>query len=97
MNDSELDALLLAPLPERDAGEFSVLLMERIARDQARPARILSWITVGVLFVVIAAASVFGASLIGRTTLNGAVFVIPAVLTALTLLLSYSVLQSARE
>jgi hypothetical protein len=97
MNDAELDALLCAPLPERDAGEFSVLLMERIARDRARPARILSWITVGMLFVVIAAASLFGASLIGRSALNGAVFVIPAVLSVLTLLLSYTVLQSARE
>ncbi len=28
MNDAELDALLSEPLPERDAAEFSVTLME---------------------------------------------------------------------
>jgi hypothetical protein len=97
MNDTELDALLSAPLPERDAGEFSVRLMERITRDRARPARILSWITVGMLFVAIAAASLFGASLIGRGAMGSAVFAIPAALSVLTLLLSYTVLQSARE
>ena len=49
MNDMELDALLNAPLPERDAGEFSVLVMERITEHEARPARILSWISAGVI------------------------------------------------
>jgi hypothetical protein len=98
MNDAELDALLSEPLPELDAGAFSVLLMERIAREQARPARILSWLTVGVLFVVVAAACIFGALIASRGgTPGGGMLLIPALLTVLTLVLSWAVLQSARE
>lgn len=95
MNDSELDALLATPLPERDAADFSVALMEQIARDQARPARILSWISVGILFVVIAGACVFGASVLQRN--SSMMFVIPSALVGLTLLLSVAVMRSARE
>jgi hypothetical protein len=95
MNDTDLDALLSAPLPERDAGEFTVLLMERIAHDQARPARILSWITVGLLTVMVAAACVLGARMMSHTT--SLTFTIPTLLTLLTLALSFAVLQSARE
>ncbi|HUO89694.1 MAG TPA: hypothetical protein VMU08_11000 [Rhizomicrobium sp.] len=97
MNDAELDALLSEPLPELDAGGFSVQLMERIARDQARPARILSWIMVGVLSVVVAAACVFGGLIASRAALGGATLLIPALLTVLTLVLSWAVTQSARE
>ncbi|MEI9993535.1 MAG: hypothetical protein WDM91_02985 [Rhizomicrobium sp.] len=92
MTDSELDALLAAPLPERDAGSFSVVLMERIAHDQARPARILAWITVGILFALVGLACVF-APLAARS----ASIALPAALTLLTLLLSFAVLQAARE
>ncbi|MEJ1969626.1 MAG: hypothetical protein WDN03_13480 [Rhizomicrobium sp.] len=95
MTDTDLDALLAAPLPERDAGAFSVLLLERIAHDQARPARILSWVTVGILAVVIAAAAVFGAG--ARTAFDAGVMTVPAILTLLTLVLSYAVARSARE
>ncbi len=95
MNDTDLDALLSTPLPERDAGEFSVLLMEKIAHDNARPARILSWITVGMLTVIVAAAALYGAQMMGH--MNGAIFVIPSLLTVLTLVLSFAVTQSARE
>jgi len=99
MNDTELDALLATPLPERDAGEFSVLLMERIAQHEARPARILAWITSGVMLVVIAAACVFGASAIGHVELgdDSTHLLVPAALLGLTLILSYAVLQSVRE
>jgi hypothetical protein len=96
VNDTELDTLLSAPLPELDAGAFSVLLMERIARDQARPARILSWLTAGVLAVVIAAACIFGALVSSRSP-SGGMLLIPVLLTVLTLVLSWAVLQSARE
>ncbi len=96
MNDTELDALLNAPLPERDAAEFSVVLMERIARHQARPARILSWIMVGVLFVVIAAACIFGATVASHNAFDNPLTV-PLALAFLTLVLSYTVLQAARE
>ena len=95
MNDTELDALLSAPLPEPDAGAFSVMLMERVVREKARPARILAWIMSGALAVVIAAACLFGASVIGRS--GTAPFAIPAILTALTLILSFSVIQSVRD
>jgi hypothetical protein len=97
MNAQELDALLFTPLPERDAAEFSVTLMERIAHHEARPARILSWVMVGVLVVLIAAACSFGAIAAGRTSLGVPVIGIACVLTFLTLLLSYAVMQSARE
>jgi hypothetical protein len=97
MTEQELDTLLCSPLPERDAAEFSVGLMERIAQREARPARILSWIMVGVLFVVIAAACAFGASAAGRSALGVPALAIPCLLTVLTLLLSYSVMRSARE
>jgi hypothetical protein len=98
MNDQDLDALLSQPLPVRDAGEFSVALMERVAQHEARPARILAWISSGVMLIVIAAACVFGASAIGHVHLDDhSQFVIPAALLFLTLILSYTVLQSVRE
>jgi len=97
MNDMELDALLSAPLPERDAGEFSVMLMERIAQHEARPARILSWISAGVMIVVFAAACVFGAGAIGHIDPHANNMLIPGALILLSLLLSYVVTQSARE
>jgi hypothetical protein len=96
MNDTELDALLSTPLPERDAAEFSVTLMEQIAHDAARPARIASWIMVGVLFALIAAACVFGAALAGRNVVSNPL-VIATALIALTLLLSHAVFRSAKE
>lgn len=94
MTDAELDALLGAPLPERDTTEFSVALMEAVARDRSRLARILSWIMVGVLAALIAAAGVWGA-MASRGMSNPLAF--PAALMLLTLVLSYSVLHSARE
>jgi len=95
MNDTDLDTLLSTPLPERDAGEFSVLLMEKIAHDQARPARILSWITVGLLTLIVAAASLYGAQMMNHATSFSVA--IPSLLTVLTLALSFAVMQSARE
>ena len=95
MNDTDLDALLSTPLPERDAGEFTVLLMEKIAHDQARPARILSWITVGILTVIITAAALYGVQIMSHTA--SAPLVIPSLLTLLTLALSFAAMQSARE
>jgi hypothetical protein len=95
MNDTDLDALLSTPLPEQDAGAFTVLLMEKIAHDQARPARILSWITVGILTVIVAAATIYGAKAMGNAASFN--FTIPAVLTLLTLALSFAAMQSARE
>ncbi|MBL6852489.1 MAG: hypothetical protein ISS15_13690 [Alphaproteobacteria bacterium] len=95
MNDTDLDALLSTPLPERDAGEFTVLLMEKIAHDQARPARILSWITVGLLTVIVAAACLYGAQMMNHAASFN--FAIPSLLTLLTLALSVAVMQSARE
>ena len=96
MNDTDLDVLLSTPLPERDAGGFSVLLMEKIARDQARPARILSWITVGILTVIVAAAGLYGGQMMSHAAALGS-FAIPSLLTLLTLVLSFAVMQSARE
>ena len=95
MNDTELDTLLSTPLPERDAADFSVALMEHIAYDAARPARIASWIMVGVLFVIVTAACLFGASLAGSAIADP--LLIPTILIGLTLLLSYAVFQSAKE
>jgi hypothetical protein len=97
VNDTELDALLSEPLPELDAGAFSVLLMERIARDQSRPAQILSWLTAGVLAIVVTAACLFGAFIANRDPLSTAALAVPAALTVLALILSYAVMQSARE
>jgi hypothetical protein len=97
MTEQELDALLSSPLPERDVGEFSVALMEHITQHEARPARILSWVMVGILSIVIAAACAFGAIAAGRASLGVPPIVIPCVLTVLTLLLSYAVMRSARE
>lgn len=98
MNDHDLDALLAQPLPELDVGEFSVALMERIAQHEARPARIFAWLTSGVMLVVIAAACVFGASSIGHVQFDDSTHLtIPAALMFLTLILSYTVLQSVRE
>ena len=94
MTDAELDALLGEPLPDHDAGAFSVALMEAIARDRARPARIASWIMVGLLAAVIAAAGVWGA--LAAPHFSNAMAV-PGALMLLTFLLSYSVLRSARE
>src|ERR1700749_4087576 len=96
MTDAELDALLAAPLPECDAGHFSVALMEAVAHDAARPARILSWVMAGVLAVVVAAACAFGAMAASRNALADDAFTIPSVLTLLTLILSWSVARSAR-
>ena len=97
MNDSELDALLREPLPERDAGDFSVALMERIAHRQARPARIAAWIMAGVLTVVIAAAMVVLAQVAGRTPDFMPVTALPGLLLMLSLLMSYAVMRSVRE
>lgn len=97
MTEQELDALLSQALPERDGGEFSVVLMERIAQAQARPARILSWISVGILGVVVAAACVFGASAAGHGVFSPQSLALPCVLTLLTLLLSFAVLQSVQD
>ena len=96
MNDMELDALLSVPLPERGAGEFSVMLMERIAQHEARPARIFSWISAAVMLVVFAAACVFGASAVGQVDPHAHNMLIPGSLILLSLLLSYVVTQSAR-
>ncbi|HEY4943870.1 MAG TPA: hypothetical protein VII56_20745 [Rhizomicrobium sp.] len=97
MNDAQLDELLSAPLPERDAGEFSVTLMEAIARAQSRPARVFSWITIGVLTAVIAAAAVYGAAVASHAALGTQPLLVPVLLTLLTLLLSYVVFQAARD
>jgi hypothetical protein len=96
MNDMELDALLNTPLPERDAGEFSVLLMERITQHEARPARILSWISAGVMVAVFAAACLFGASAVGHVDPHMNTMLIPGTLILLSLLLSYVVSEAAR-
>ena len=93
MNDSELDALLSSPLPEADAGAFSVALMEAIARRRSRPARILAWIMVGLLTVIVALAGVWGA--MAAPSLADP-FAVPATLMVFVLLLSLSVLRSAR-
>lgn len=96
MTNEDLDVLLGARLPELDTTTFSVVLMEAIARRQARPARILSWVMVGLLFATVAAAGVFGGMVAHRSAATDPLAV-PAVLALLTLLLSYSVLRSARE
>ncbi len=93
MTDAGLDALLHETLPECDAGEFSVALMEAIASERARPARILSWIMAAVLTVIVAAACVWGALAADRFANPIAM---PAALLLLTLALSFSVLRSAR-
>ena len=95
MNDADLDAMLSSPLPERDAGDFSVTMMENITRHQARGARILSWIMASILVLVIAAAGVFGA--MTSAAFGAQPFVVPAVLMFLALLLSYTVMQTMRE
>jgi Mn2+/Fe2+ NRAMP family transporter len=97
MTEAELDALLAQTLPERDGGEFSVMLMERIAHAQARPARILAWITVAILGAMVAAAGVFGASAAGHRVFGVQSLALPCTLAFLTLLLSFVVLQSARD
>ncbi|HTP75713.1 MAG TPA: hypothetical protein VMJ73_01935 [Rhizomicrobium sp.] len=97
MNDAELDALLAQPLPDMDAADFSVALMERIAQHEARPARILSWISAGLMVVLIFAACVFGASSFGRVDLGAQNVAIPTTLSFLTFLLCYVVTRSARE
>lgn len=97
MTEQEFDALLSTPLPERDAAEFSIALMERITRHEARPARILSWIMVSVLVVLIATAGAIGAVWAGRASIGLPVLAIPCVLTLLTLVLSFAVMESARE
>lgn len=96
MNDLELDALLNAPLPERDAGEFSVALMERITQHEARPARILSWISASVMAVVFVAACLFGASAVGHVDPHMNNMLIPGALILFSLLLSYVVSEAAR-
>ena len=97
MNDHDLDAMLSEPLPERDAGAFSVALMERIAHHQARPARIVAWIMAGVLTVVIAAAVLLLAQFAGRSQDSIPVTALPGLLLLLSLLLSFAVLRSVRE
>ena len=97
MTDQDLDTLLNRPLPEMDAAEFSVLLMEKIARDQARPARILAWVTTALLALVIGAACLFGAAFAGRAFGGAQAMLVPSVLSLLTLVLSFAVLRSAQE
>ena len=97
MNDMELDALLNAPLPERDAGAFSVQLMERVTHYEARGARMLSWISAGVMLALFVAACVFGASAVGKIDPHANNMLIPAALILFSLLLSYVVMQSVRE
>ncbi len=96
MNDTDLDALLLRPLPERDAAAFSVALMEAVARDAARPARILSWITIAILTLVIAGATIYAALAVSHIAPGTMTLMVPGVLLFLTLLLSGAALQSAR-
>jgi hypothetical protein len=71
--------------------------MEAIAQDEAQPARILAWIMLGILFVVVAAACVFGAMVAGRTVFGAQSLAIPGALALLTLLLSFAALQSMRD
>jgi hypothetical protein len=97
MTEQELDALLAQSLPERDAGEFSVVLMEAIARHESRVPRLMAWVTLGVLYGFVAAACVFGAMAAGHAVSGSQSLVIPAALVLLTLLLSFAALQSARE
>ena len=67
--------------------------MESITQHEARPARILSWISAGVMLVVIVAACLFGASSFGQGDLGAHSLAIPAMLTFLACLLSYVVLS----
>ena len=97
MDDQHLDVLLAAPLPERDAGAFSVALMERIAHDAARPARIAAWVMAGLLTVIVAAAVLLLAQFAGRASANVSPAAIPGLLLLLSLLLSFAVLRSVRE
>jgi hypothetical protein len=90
ITDTDLDALLAAPLPEADAGAFSVELMERIAEHEARPARIAAWIMAGLLALVTAIALILLAPLIQLSAAIAAAFV------AMMLLLSFTVFRSAR-
>ena len=94
ITDDTIDALLAEPLPEPALGLFSVELMERIAAEQARPARIFAWIMVGVLFAIVAAACVFGA--VVTTRIGGDPIALAVSLAALTLLLSGAVFQASR-
>ena len=97
MNNNELDTLLAQPLPERDAGAFSVALMERIAHHQARPARIAAWIMAGLLTIVITAAMVLLAQFTGRAQGALPIAALPGLLLLLSLLLSFAVMTAARE
>lgn len=94
MNDSELDTLLATPLPDADAGAFSVEMMERIAEHEARPARIAAWIMAGLFTLLTALALLFLAPLVSAGTFG--MITLPAILVALTLVLSFTVLRSAR-
>jgi crotonobetainyl-CoA:carnitine CoA-transferase CaiB-like acyl-CoA transferase len=97
MTDAELDALLAAPLPDLDTTAFSVGLMEAIAREEARPARILAWITAGLLGVVMVVAAMFGAAATSHGVTVPLPLAFPIALAGLALVLSYSVFQTARE
>ena len=97
MNDSDFDALLSQPLPDLDITPFSVALMEAIVRDRARPARVLAWIMVGVLTLIVVVAGAFGAWAMSRGFGSLSPTALPLALTALTLVLSVSVVQAARE
>ncbi len=97
MNDHDLDALLNDPLPERDAADFSVALMEHIAHDAARPARIAAWIMAGVLTVIVAAAVLLLAQFAGEAPATLPPYAVPSALVLLTLLLSFAVMRSVRE
>lgn len=96
MNDSDLDVLLAAPLPERDVGAFSVALMERIAREEARPARLAAWAMAALLTVVVAAALVLLGLAAGNSPFGGPLL-LPGVMVALMLMLSFAVMRSVRE
>jgi hypothetical protein len=97
MTEQELDAMLKQPLPERDAREFSVTLMEAIAQFEARAPRILAWLMLGILSLVIAAACAFVAKVAGRADFGAQSLAVPCALILLTLLLSFAALQSVRE
>ncbi|MBS0471740.1 MAG: hypothetical protein JSR60_11760 [Proteobacteria bacterium] len=94
ITDSELDALLATPLPEADAGAFSVEMMERIAEHEARPARIAAWVMAGLFTLLTALTLLFLAPLAHMGAFG--MFTLPAILVALTLTLSFTVLRSAR-
>jgi hypothetical protein len=90
ITDTEFDTLLAAPLPEADAGAFSVELMERIAEHEARPARIAAWIMAGLFALVTAIALLLLAPLMQLSA------VIAAAFAAMMLLLSFTVFRSAQ-